>query len=291
MTMVGEQPRLAIRASHAARSMTIGVVNLDPAPQAKASALTGLQRAVEDADCFVTVVSLPVLTPELLLRALGHLRHLAVDGVLVLAPQGRAVDLLARLTFEIPLVVIAAEPNDALSVVSADHYSGAAAATRHLLDLGHRTVFHIAGPTDRRDARLRLTGWRDTLMAAGAEIPLPLAGDWTADVGYRLGRRLVARSDVTAIFAANDRMALGVLRALFEAGKRVPQDVSVVGFDGIADGEFFSPPLTTVRQDYGEVARRGLRLLRSHMHAPGSGVTHETIPAELVLRASTCAAA
>ena len=124
-------------------------------------------------------------------------------------------------------------------------------------------MFHIAGPTDRTDPGPRLAGWRDTLADAAAVLPLPLVGDWTAESGYELGRRLAARGDVTAIFAANDQMALGVLRALFDTGRRVPRDVSVVGFDATPQAEFFSPPLTTVSQNFTELGRRSLELLLS----------------------------
>ena len=134
-------------------------------------------------------------------------------------------------------------------------------------------------------------GWRDTLIAAGAEIPLPMAGDWSPECGYELGRRLGSRLDVTAIFVANDPMALGVLRALHESGRRVPEDVSVVGFDGSPHGEFFSPPLTTVRQNYAELGLRSLDLLLAEIEAGRNTRTQETIPAELIVRGSTAVAA
>ena len=98
------------------------------------------------------------------------------------------------------------------------------------------------------------------------------------------------RRDVTAILVANDQMALGVMHALFEAGRRVPEDVSVVGFDGSPQGEFFNPPLTTVRQNYAEMGRRSLQLLLSEIEVGGSARIRETIPAELIVRASTAAA-
>ena len=170
-------------------------------------------------------------------------------------------------------MAIDAGPQAGVSTVTVDHYAGAAAATRHLLGLGHNTVYHLAGPPGRHDSRRRLAGWRETLQAGGAEVPRPLIGDGTPARGYELGRRLGLRADVTAIFAAGDQMALGVLRALHELERRVPEEVSVVGFDGVPQGEFFTPPLTTVRQNFTELGRRGFELLRREIELgqrPGS---------------------
>ncbi len=266
------------------------MLSLDPTPHGKASALSGIQRATHGTDHAVSIISVPALTESSLLMAVERLRRAAVEGILVVAPEHASISALAEISGDIPLVAVAAAPHEALSVVAADDYSGAAAATRHLLELGHRTVFHVAGPADRQNAGRPQAGWRDALLAAGADVPRPLVGDWSPDLGYELGCRLRGRSDVTAIFVANDQMALGVLHALLEAGRRVPQDVSVVGFDGIPEGEFFNPPLTTVQPDYAEIGRRSLELLRSEIEARGRAKIHETIPAQLMFRASTAAA-
>ena len=273
-----------------ARSKTIGVLSLDPTSYDKAWTLLGIERATRDSDYLVSIVSVPGPTRHTLTKAVAGLRSLAVDGILVVAPQQDTIDMLADLSGEIPLVAVASGPQDSLSAVAIDHYAGAVAATGHLLDLGHHTVFHIAGPADRTSPGPRFAGWRDTLVAAGAEVPLPMIGDWSADVGYELGCRLATRVEVTAVFVANDQMALGVLRAMFEAGRRVPDDVSVVGFDGTPQGEFFSPPLTTVRQNFNEIGRRSLELLLTEIELGRDGRVQETIPAELIIRASTAVA-
>lgn len=271
------------------RSKTIGVLSLDPAPHAHTPELLGIQRATRDLDYLVSIASVPSPSGRALRIAVGRLRRLGAEGILVVAPQRAAIDVLAELAAELPLVVVASGTQELLPAVAIDHYSGAAVATRHLLELGHRTAFHIAGPTDRTDPGPRFAGWLDTLVAAGVDIPLPMVGDWSAEAGYECGCRLAARREVTAIFAANDQMALGVLRALSEAGRCVPRDVSVVGFDGIPQGEFFNPPLTTVRQNFAEMGRRGLELL-SEIEAGRRAWISETIPAELVVRASTAVA-
>ena len=145
-------------------------------------------------------------------------------------------------------------------MVGVDNAAGAALLTHHLLDLGHRTVHHIAGPAGYPDARERRTGWRRTLTSAGAEVPDVLVGDWSPRSGYELGRELARDKSVTAIFCANDQMAIGALRALSEVDRRVPGDVCVVGFDDIPEASYLIPPLTTVRQDFAELGRRAMAL-------------------------------
>jgi DNA-binding LacI/PurR family transcriptional regulator len=272
-----------------AGARAIGVLSLAPTPYAKASALLAIHCATRDSGHFVSTISLPVPDPGSLRTAVARLRRLD-DGILVVAPPRWAIERLAELTDDIPLVAVASGVQEVVSAVAIDHYAGAAAATCHLLELGHRTVFHIAGPADGQEPGRRLAGWRDTLVAAGAEIPLPMVGDWSPDAGYELGRRLATRMDVTAIFVANDQMALGVLHALHQAGRRVPCDASVVGFDASPQAEFFNPPLTTVRQDYNELGRRGLELLLTAIEDGRQAKVQEMIPADLIVRASTAVA-
>lgn len=269
------------------RSRIIGVLSFDVTTYGPASALRGIQQATGDSGDFVSIVNVPVPGRRAVRTAVARLRRMGVDGILALAPQPTVVDALAAVSGDTPLVAVGPGPQDLLPAVAVDHYGAAAAVTRHLLDLGHRTVFHLAGPTDRTDPGSRLAGWRDTLVGAGAVLPLPLVGDLSAESGYELASHLASRSDVTAVFAASDQMALGALRALFDAGRRVPQDVSVVGFDGTPQAEFFSPPLTTVGQNFTELGRRSLELLLGEIEVGPTGPTRETIPAELILRAST----
>jgi DNA-binding LacI/PurR family transcriptional regulator len=182
---------------------------------------------------------------------------------------------------------VEAGPEEAVPVVAVDQVAGAAAATRHLLELGHRTVWHVAGPSDWLEARQRIEGWMLALTEAGADIPPLLSGDWSARSGYDLGQRLATVSDVTAIFAANDQMALGILRALYEAGRELPRDLSIVGFDDLPEAPFFTPPLTTVRQDFNEVGRQSLMLLLKEIDASIRSSSRVTVPPELKIREST----
>jgi DNA-binding LacI/PurR family transcriptional regulator len=149
------------------------------------------------------------------------------------------------------------------AVLDVDQEEACRELTGYLLGLGHETVWHVAGPRDWDAAQKRLNGWRSALRAADRRIPRVHFGDWSAASGYQEGRRLAARDDVTAIFAANDHMAMGILRALHESGRTIPGDVSVVGFDDVPEAEYQMVPLSTVAVDAKGAAQRILaELLR-----------------------------
>ncbi|MDX2938626.1 substrate-binding domain-containing protein, partial [Streptomyces ipomoeae] len=164
----------------------------------------------------------------------------------------------------------------------------ARAATEHLLDLGHRTVHHLAGPRRWYATKDRIEGWRTALAARGAYEPPLLNGDWSAASGYAAGHGLASDGSVTAVFAAGDEMAIGLIHALREAGRRVPEDISVVGFDGNPVFAYVSPPLTTVRQPFEAAAREGIRLLVHAIEKPDTDLPQASDPpVELVVRGST----
>jgi DNA-binding LacI/PurR family transcriptional regulator len=285
------RPNSAARALVTGRSRTLGVVSFDTTLYGPASTLYAIERAAHDAGYFITIVSLEALDRASVLSAVERLRMQGVDGILVIAPLEGAGEALVALPRDLPLVAVEAGPADALPVVAVDQRAGAALATRHLLELGHPTVAHIAGPLDFLEAVERIEGWRATLQAAGADAPEVLVGDWSPRSGYELGRRLVERGGAGAIFVANDQMALGVLRALHEADFEIPRQVSVVGFDDIPEAQYFTPPLTTVRQDFGEIGRRSLALMLGMMEAEGERPSPPPLVApELILRSSTAAA-
>ena len=174
------------------------------------------------------------------------------------------------------MVVAGGSPNSGLPTASFNQVEGGRSATRHLLSRGHPTVWHVAGPVDDwDDARDRLIGWQSALADAGAAEPKVLQGDWSAASGWRAGVELARNPEVTAVFAANDQMALGLMLAVKQAGRRVPEDVSVVGFDDMPEAEFFDPPLTTIRQDFEELGRRSMQLL---LRALETGSTTSTVP-------------
>ncbi len=285
---LGYRRNFAARALVTRHTRTLGVVSFDTTLYGPASTVYALEQAARGAGYFVSIVSLKTITRASVLEAIGFLSDQRVDGIVVVAPQRSAARALADLPTGVPAVAVEGGRAGGVPVVSVDQVAGARQAVEHLLDLGHETVWHVAGPADWLEAEERVRGWRKALTAAGRTVPEPVPGDWSPRAGYEAGRRLAKVEDLTAVFVANDQMALGLLRAFTELGVKVPGHVSVVGFDDIPEAEFFSPPLTTVRQDFAEVGRRCIEvLLRRIDSGDGAGYERALVPAEFVVRAST----
>ena len=287
MRQLGYRPNLTARALVTGRTRTLGVVSFDTTLYGPASTLFGIERAAHEAGYFIVVASMRGLNRGTVADAVEHLRLQGVEGILVITPIDDAAEAVLHARADVPLVAVEAGPDSALPVVEVDQYAGAELATRHLLELGHRTVWHLAGPPDFIEARSRLEAWRRTLAAAGALAPAPLTGDWSARSGYELGQRLAAESALSAVFVANDQMALGLLRALHEAGRAIPAEVSVVGFDDIPEAAYFVPPLTTVRQDFNELGSRSLGVLLRMIETGEPGPAAPRVKPRLIVRAST----
>lgn len=284
---LGYRPNSAARTLVTRKSKTLGVVSFDTTLYGPASMLYGIEQAARAADYFVSIASLRTIDRRSLLDAVSRLRDQAVEGIVVIAPQIPVADALAQAASGVPLVGVACGATDGVPTVGIDQRAGAALATRHLLEHGHRTVHHVSGPPDWLDGTGRMQGWRAELERAGVPAPEPVAGDWSSRSGYLAGQRLAADASVTAVFCANDHMALGLLRAFHEAGRLVPGDVSLVGFDDIPETSYFMPPLTTVRQDFGELGRLSLQLLVERLAASGPGKpAHVSVTPNLVVRAS-----
>lgn len=215
--------------------------------------------------------------------------HRRVDGVLVINPY--IDDRHRHIVAETPVVLIGSRSRDhALSSICLDDHNAARAAVRHLIDLGHRRIAMIHGPLAEDCSQDRNAGYSAALHAAGLPVDpaLIVSGDWSATSGDLAARRLLAGGAAfTAIFAQNDRMAVGAIRALREAGRRVPADVSVIGFDDIPLASYFDPPLTTVRQDIPGIGQQAARLLIRALEQPEAAPEHISAPAELVVRQST----
>ena len=231
------------------------------------------------------MVGLESLERSAVIEAVERLRGIGVDGALIIAPHLSSTTGLYGLPRDLPVVAVEGAPHG-VPVVAVDQRQGARLATEHLLELGHETVHHIAGPAGP-DADLRIAGWRESLDAAGARVPQLSRGDWSAASGFEHGRRLLERLDCSAVFVANDQMAIGVLRALFEDGHSVPGDVSVVGFDDVPEAGFLIPPLSTVRQDFDEMGRRSVEVLVEAIETQQRVETRVMIPTTLVARASS----
>lgn len=282
---LGYRPNAAARTLVTGRTNSLGVISFDTTLFGPASMLYGIERAAHPAYS-VAIASLSAFDRRSLLEAVDRFLD-RVEGILVIAPETSAVAALGAVAGDIPLVAVGCGTNAPLPSVTIDNVGGAAQATRHLLDLGHPTVHHVAGPDSWLDAQQRVEGWRSALRAAGAAEPELLHGDWSARSGYEAGRRLAQLPEVSAVLCANDPMALGVLRAFAESGRSVPGEISVVGFDDVPEAAFFLPPLTTVRQDFGELGRRAVHLLLERISGEELAQPVLPITPNLVVRAST----
>ena len=285
---LGYRPNRAARALATGRSDTVGIIAQGSTLYGPASMQTAFGQAAADAGFAVTVASLRELDGQQLSRAVDSLLAQRVAGIAVLAPVVTPDLALASIARDLPVVLMDVGTDVGRSVVSVDQALGARLATEHLLGLGHETVWHVSGPAGWFDSTGRVDGWRQALRDAGREVPPVLPADWTAAAGFEAGQLVARMPEVTAVFAANDHLALGLLRALGEHGRRVPEDVSVVGFDDVPESAYFRPPLTTVRQDFAALARTALDVLLGLVNGDEQP-RRSTIPPELVVRASTAA--
>ena len=291
MRELGYRPNLAARAMRRGSYKTIGIVY-------QGLHAVGTRRTVEAVSEYAalngyatTLMPIAAATGLATSGAFTRLEEMAVDVIVSI--------LTSQLEFDTPMLVppgmhailIGPQSNPDVSAMDSDQVGGSEAAVGHLLDAGHRTVHHISGAPGSFFAARRQETWANVLRAEGREVPEPMQGDWTAHSGYLAIRRMLDTTDPadypTAIFSANDQMALGAYRAFGEAGVRVPDDVSVVGFDDIEEAVDFSPPLTTIAQDWDLLGKEVLRVASESLAgAPPQSVL---LPTRLVVRESVAA--
>jgi LacI family transcriptional regulator len=199
-----------------------------------------------------------------------------VDGLIVMSPDREAEMLSSHLPGGFPLVLLNSMAG-ASRAITVDNYGGAHAMMRHLRSIGHERIAFIKGPEQNADAAERLRGYRECVAD-----PIEIDGDFSEEAGYAAGAKLLSmRTRITAVFAANDAMAVGALGAFREAGVRVPEDIALTGFDDIPIARYVTPHLTTMRVDVAQLGRRAFDLLISEQKEQ-----HEILPVALVIRES-----
>ena len=286
MRELGYRPNAAARAVKRGDFKTIGVLYRSLHPVGNRNALEGITRAAAAHGYSTMLIPLTADRPAGSLPVFSPLEQAPIDVAIVIVSSslsGGVVDLPPSLN--VPAVVLSGTSSPEASSVSIDEVSGARAAVAHLLGLGHRTVHHIGGPLLSLPARQREHAWRLTLEEAGRAVPEPLHGDWTPESGYEATRALLRTAAPTALFVGNDQMALGAYRALLETGRRIPEDVSVIGCDNIDEAASFPPPLTTIRMDWDTVGRRALQVVLEMLE--GLPPSSHLIPSTLIVRNST----
>ncbi|MFT4210789.1 MAG: LacI family DNA-binding transcriptional regulator [Microbacterium sp.] len=290
MAELGYRPNGAARALRRGAFASIGVVVFDLQTLgnlrtlgAVADRAAALGYAIE----LIQVDAEPAVRADGVSSALTRLGRHAVDGIVVVIES----QLVSAVTLEfpagIPSVVVESGDRPDIPSVNTDQTQGSELAVGHLLSLGHPTVQHIAGPAASNSAHERTAAWRAALERAGRSVPSPLTGDWSADSGYRAGLVLADDPEVTAVYAANDQMALGAMHAFHERGVRIPQEVSIVGFDDMAESSQFWPPLTTVHQDFEAAGATAVDLIVREIETGHSDPGLHTIDTRLIVREST----
>jgi DNA-binding LacI/PurR family transcriptional regulator len=281
------RPSTSARNLAALRTREIGVVSFVGPHFGPTTMLHSIESAARRHGYVTRISSVYGLERAQVEVAVHELLQLDIDGAIVVAPTDADRGSLPDWPAHLPVLALESRLGPGRPFVASDNETGGALAAEHLLGLGHRRIGHVAGPCDWPESRLRTVGFERVVRAAGVELGPRLDGDWTARSGHAAGQRLV-RAGVTAVFAANDQMALGVLTALHQAGLRVPEDVSVIGYDNTPDSGWYYPALTTVEQEFSAAGAAGIAQVVALID--GEEVAEELlIPPRLVRRASTSA--
>jgi len=250
------RPSSVARALATRKTHTLGLVSTGNPLYGPASIALAFNGAAREAGYQVITASMADADREEILQAVDVLLRQQVEAIVVIATDQSSIEAIDGLEVDIPVVTADSSGHGEFPSVSIDQFEGATLATSYLADLGHRDILHVAGPVGSLDARERERAWRMELTRRALTIREPLHGDWTADSGRAIGTQLLGAGGVSALFVANDQMALGLMHALADHGLSVPSDVSIVGFDDIPEAAHFTPPLTTMRQDFTELGHR-----------------------------------
>ncbi|PJJ71076.1 DNA-binding LacI/PurR family transcriptional regulator [Diaminobutyricimonas aerilata] len=259
------RPSETARALVTRRSRTLGVITTGSPDYGPSSTLLGLNQAAREARYNVIISSMLEADRVSMRTSVDQLLAQSVEAIVLIAAHIEALEAIQSIDLGVPLVAVDSSSRAGFHSVAIDQFEGARLATEHLIALGHRAIVHVAGPTTSMDAAERIRGWRSALGSAGLVVREPLQGDWSPRSGFEAGAAIAAEGWATAVFSANDQMALGLMRALALRGLRVPDDLAIVGFDDIPEAAYLTPPLTTVRQDFralgADVMARVLALL------------------------------
>jgi DNA-binding LacI/PurR family transcriptional regulator len=284
---LGYRPNRAARALVTARNHTIGVLLTARALHGPFSSFLTIVEAARERGYTVTTTPNASDDPADIVEALDALLAHGVEGIVAIAPQDRAREAVRASGAAVPVLTLQGGP-DEVHDFGFDQQEGARLAIRHLLGLGHRRIVHLPGPGGWAEAEQRQRGFESILREHGLPARSAPEGDWTPESGHAIGLALLAGDDrPTAVFAANDEMAVGLLAAAHDLGLDVPRDLSVVGFDDVPWARHLRPALTTVRQDFGELGRRALGVLLDEIEGVVRTAPAPRVQPSFVARSST----
>jgi DNA-binding LacI/PurR family transcriptional regulator len=285
---LGYRPNRAARTLGLGRARAVTVVTSNTTLYGYASTLQGIEEAAREEGLAVGVRVIESIRSADVRQAVEYVSDPTAGGVVVVAFDAEGAEVLRQLPDDVPAVAAIEPgvlPDTDRTMICLDERVAAADATRHLLSLGHRTVHHVAIPSES-GTRGREAGWRQALTDAGSEIPQVIAAGWDAPSAYQAGRVLAADSAVTAILCGNDDTAMAVRRALYDLGRDVPGEVSIIGFDDVPGSAYWTPALTTVRMDFGSLGRACLAAVLAELDSHPQPEPALVLP-RLVIREST----
>jgi LacI family transcriptional regulator len=282
------RPNRAARSLATQRTCMLGIITYGINHYGPAQMVSNVERTAKARGYGVSFSTINTVSREDVRDAIETLGGRAVDGLVLITPVlGLSHDDLAQLCGDVPFVQIDTEMAARVPSVIIDQRYGSQLATQHLIDLGHCRIGEISGPLYWFSGLARHESWRETVIAAGLEPGLSVEGDWTARSGYHAACRLLDEgAEFTALVVGNDQMALGAIRALRERRRRVPADLSVVGFDDIPEAAYFEPPLTTVRQDFAALGEQSVEYLVALIDNPQTPLHQRVLHPNLVIRDS-----
>jgi DNA-binding LacI/PurR family transcriptional regulator len=285
---IGYKPNQAARFLANRRSTLIGLVTDDPGIYGPAHAILSLEQEARLHGYTLMIFGLRNLTIADAKAGAEELIANSAEGLIVDLPIEISKVEFAAAMGNIPFVTLDIDGGDLFPSFRVDHIRGSRLATRHLISLGHTRIAGLLGHKPYRSSKLRKKGWLAELHAAGLEPGPARHTPWTPDGGYDATKELIKTAGkFTAIFAANDLIAMGTLLALHEAGIEVPKEVSVVGFDNMPESRFFHPPLTTATSDFDVMARESLDILFARIRGTPNALLRRAFRPELMIRKST----
>mgnify|MGYP001034684712 CR=1 FL=1 len=284
ITELGYQRNNAARSLVTSQTRMIGVVMTNTGFFGPNSTMRAMEEQARANGYFAVSVSVDPESPDSIEAGIRQMKDLGVDALVMIAPQIVSLEIARPLLGGIPIVILDHSQEAGLFSVTIDDYLGAKKATRYLVESGHKNLLHVSGPVGWFESDARIRGFEDACKELSIESPKILRGSWESESGYQLAKEVV-KTNATAVFCANDQLAIGLMRGLHELGVDIPNEISIVGYDDLPESKYLNPPLTTIRQDFEQLGKRLMTLLLEEL-AGDTSVRRETIEPELVIRGS-----